>query len=1096
MKAPKSLKEFKAEQKAKKNLISKSPIEKLISDLKFNQKEFLSNYKNELPIIISKSNSQLKNLQEENLISLFINSCETNPDLNNIYNDFMQLASKGFLTINKNKETFLFELSRRNNLKLFLETIINLNNLHLLNDELLCAENINSENCFSIIIQSINTTANKQSMLKKEYNNLIEEVLKLMFDKYKVFNKLSPLEKFNAFNYFMKIKIAENNVKNVTKDDVLKDFEIIFSNEENFNICKIILLDTQLNLNLLVTLLELGKCDLIDIFIKKYTENKFCHFPELFFNFMFNLLNFDYKINMDWLQKIFPILLKENIIENKLVNNLGENIYHLIFSNQKISQKEKNLLFSYFNENLIKNDDDLIETLLSKENKEGYPPFIIYLLRSDLDDKEETFFKENILEKTIIKKINNKKIFKYQYALLNLLSNDKIKNFITLLEFLEKNKLINFFPSAADKNCLLDEIISRKLTNEIIIGKITNFIIEHFDLMNSFEGAKYLLFLKQYINYIKIEELQRNFLLMKYKFSSEIKREEELFLQKINKIDKIEYKIIDSSLFSFHSKYSYFYKSIFDIIVEVWFNKEYVIVETKDILMPLLDLIGVYKYNDFILDICSSNEKFNPELVDIFIEKYYSKFNLTQNKQLQYFSLFNFQNSFYSNKLKNSNYIYFYLRFIKGISNQDTKLFYQCVIFSILNGYKYESYLPLFFTEEEHKELDNNKKLFIKPKLLNDDIKLILLASLLDYGLYKNFYDKFICKVDASKAYSVIDRVISKFSNEVNFEFQFNTNLEKNNQYKKMCNLLSKHLILKYYICFFNCLVKKGKVFKFQDYCMKEISKRIQEENEFVEIANYQITEFLKYHDLIKKNNLNIGAENDIIKNENNIFGLNILYLSFIKMIENNFNDKSLIIGETDISITILHFKNLFLKEFNIIPNEEEGKIFEHKTKVFHEKTNENNVVEVIKNIIENSTKSNEEKGIKNNINNNNINLIKNNYNIEKYILQFYNFNSDFYKKLPSDINNNIFKVFKNINEKIKGTKFIEILFRNKIDILKNVYSKMDFEEVLKNMVKENDFNKVKEKINELKGIKEMSFFGFFDCLSKFYDILIEAIYL
>lgn len=52
----------------------------------------------------------------------------------------------------------------------------------------------------------------------------------------------------------------------------------------------------------------------------------------------------------------------------------------------------------------------------------------------------------------------------------------------------------------------------------------------------------------------------------------------------------------------------------------------------------------------------------------------------------------------------------------------------------------------------------------------------------------------------------------------------------------------------------------------------------------------------------------------------------------------------------------------------------------------------------------------------------------------------------------------------------------------------------MDFEEVLKNMVKENEFNKVKEKINELKGMNEMNFFGFFDCLSKFYDIFIEEV--
>ena len=1093
MNAPKSFKEFKAQQKAKKNLISKVPIDKLIWDLKLNPNEFLSNYKNELPIIISKS-TQLKNFQDENLITLFINECETNPDLKNDYKDFMQLASKGFLTLNKNKETFLFELSRRNNLKLFLETIINLDNLNLLNDELLVAENINSENCFSYIIKLISTTANENFMLKKEYNNLIEKVLKLIFEKYKVFNNLAPLEKFNVFNYFMKIKIAEKNLKDLTKDDALKDFDIIFSNEENFNLCKIILFDKQLNLNLLISFMELGKYDLTDIFIQKYTENKFCHYPELFLNFMFNLLTFEnYKINMDWLHKIFPIILKENISENKLVNNLGDNIYHLIFSNQKLSQKEKNLLFSYLNEKLLINDD-LNKTLLSKENKEGYPPLIVYLLNTDLDEKEEKFFKENILEKTIINNKNNKNSFKYQYtyALLDLLGIDKIKRFLTLLEFLQKYKLINFFPNKGDTTCFLNEIISRKVENDIIIEKIINFIIKNFDLVNSFENLKYLIkFLKQYFKYIKKEEFQQSVILIKDKFIPHIKNEEEQFLQKINKLDKIEYKIIDSSLFLFKSKYNEFYKSISDIINEIWFNHDYNIIETKDILMLFLDLIGVYKYNDLILDICFSSEKFKPELVDIFIEKYYSKFNLMENKQLQYFSLFNFQNSFYNNKLKNNNYIYFYLRFIKGISNLNTKIFYQCMIFSILKSYKYESYLPLFFTEQELKEIDNNKELFIKPKLLNDDIKLILLASLLDYEIYKNFYDKFICKVDPSNAYSVIDRVNSKFDNEVRFEFQFNNNIEKNSQYKKVCNLLSKHHILKYYICFFNCIIKKGKVFKFQDYCMKEIFKIIQDENEFIEIANYQLTEFIKYHDLLKQNNLNIGIENDGIKNENNIFGLNILYLSFIKMIENNFNDKSLIIGEMDISKEILYFKNLYLKEFNITPNEEQEQIFEDKSKVFDDSDfvfNERLGFAIL-------NRSNKKKEI-DNTNNININLIKNNYNIEKYILQFYNFNSDFYKKLPSDINNKIFKVFKDISEKIKKTKFIEILFRNKNDILKNVYSKMDFEEVLKNMMKENDFNKVKDKINELKGIKEMNFFRFFDCLSKFYDILIEGVYL
>ena len=50
--------------------------------------------------------------------------------MKNEYNDFMKLAAKGFLTVNKNNETFLFELSRRNNLKLFFETIFNLHELN------------------------------------------------------------------------------------------------------------------------------------------------------------------------------------------------------------------------------------------------------------------------------------------------------------------------------------------------------------------------------------------------------------------------------------------------------------------------------------------------------------------------------------------------------------------------------------------------------------------------------------------------------------------------------------------------------------------------------------------------------------------------------------------------------------------------------------------------------------------------------------------------------------------------------------------------------------------------------------------------------
>lgn len=46
--------------------------------------------------------------------------------------------------------------------------------------------------------------------------------------------------------------------------------------------------------------------------------------------------------------------------------------------------------------------------------------------------------------------------------------------------------------------------------------------------------------------------------------------------------------------------------------------------------------------------------------------------------------------------------------------------------------------------------------------------------------------------------------------------------------------------------------MKKSPVYKFLNYCMKEISKSVGEEKDFIEIANYEITEFIKYHDIIK----------------------------------------------------------------------------------------------------------------------------------------------------------------------------------------------------------------------------------------------------
>ena len=348
-----------------------------------------------------------------------------------------------------------------------------------------------------------------------------------------------------------------------------------------------------------------------------------------------------------------------------------------------------------------------------------------------------------------------------------------------------------------------------------------------------------------------------------------------------------------------------------------------------------------------------------------------------------------------------------------------------------------------------------------------------LLSSLLDY---KNIYKKnlyfFVKQFDSSHMYSVID-ILNNNKNmvKINFDLKFD---ENNDKYNKACDLLNKHLICKFYICFFNALIKKGKVFKFLNLVMKEISLIIKDENEFIDVANYQLNEINKYNDIIKEKKYTMGTDGEEIKN---ILGLNILFLLFKKMIEKSFDKTQLIIKDkNEILKTIVHLNRLYLKEFNIISNDEEEKIFlSGGFKIKHD--------EYIS--VNNQNKQNKENEYYN------MYAKKNYYNIEKYFLQFHNFNEDYFKNLPCDNLVEQFKIFKTLTEKILNNKFIEILFRDKNDLLKQIYEKINFENIAKIIKNEEELNNIKDKLNELKQVKEMNFKNFFDCLAKFYGYLI-----
>ena len=204
---------------------------------------------------------------------------------------------------------------------------------------------------------------------------------------------------------------------------------------------------------------------------------------------------------MHFLPKLIPILLDEKYLEKNIGIKNFPNLYQCLFTNQKLITNEKNLLFYYINENLLKKKDDLILKLLSQENKEGYPPFIVYLLNNVMNETEEKFFIDNILDKTGINIKNNNNNLKYQNWLLNLFSKDKIRNFELLLEFLEKHKLINIFAIEWNKSCFLNKIISMDVTSDLAISKFVIFIINNFDQVVSFEHLKYLIkFLIKYLS--------------------------------------------------------------------------------------------------------------------------------------------------------------------------------------------------------------------------------------------------------------------------------------------------------------------------------------------------------------------------------------------------------------------------------------------------------------------------------------------------------------------------------------------------------------------------------------------------------------------
>ena len=905
-KQPKSFKDFIKQQK-KKNINKNQGLLPLnfIDKLYDNPKEFFSNFKTEIQNLLSKNN-KLIDSNQQSIFEIFLEFYRkgNNEILEKNFDLFFTELKDKINILNQVQENFLIIYAKRNDKIFFIKIFIKLFNLGLLNEEIVKQKNINGETCYLLIINE----------LKNNYKKILLEKYEIYQNFFEIFkNKFTSL--YNEINYESKVYINKLLIRfnldieilsKLTSKEINEKVEPIFNID--FDLIHYVIYIENLSFNLLNYLINRNDYDGAKELLNKFKNlSNSSNYLDCFINNLFFILKNENKNEKfdDYIKDLYELIQlniekdDENRITQLFVDSkLKQNIYHFLFSNNKLSSKNKRDIYFNLNEILLKNKENIIKHFLSKKDMNGYYPVNILLFNINFDDDNSEQLFNNVILNTEMKidsKIHKFQLIYHPTVYIFDFLNNKIK-FQKIFDYLTKNELFDLFLTNPGNSKIIFKIISEK---KGITKEVFEIIINY--LINNISSFKTLTILSYYMDFITnnlnlideellikiINDIEKNKnIIESYQQKEEIEKNiEKILFEKYlqinnkykNNINLFNYKYINELFTTFLklSKLSDLENSFIKFLINFFFEEKKFLEENiKIIYNKLFNLI--YNPNTLLFIFSLLSKIKNKKIFKIIIsdiEIIYKKLKLNdeipfEENKLNIISIISQLNNYTFDSISNLEILEFYLSFINGLNNSYfQRENFQIYIYLMILANFTKFNLPKYILKEDIKYLTEKKGIpyeFPSKYSMSEEIQILLLLSLFKYEDALKFYEELFLKINSDIFSPYYD--ILKSINLIQINHKFKCPFIDNNK-EKILKILSKCFIpiLFNYCC--NYIKKSSFHFRFFSHFLFQITSLITNIDKYQEIMKKEIFVFLKQKEILKNKEYSIEQEKGFIEN-------------------------------------------------------------------------------------------------------------------------------------------------------------------------------------------------------------------------------------
>ena len=908
-KQSKSFKDFIKQQK-KKNLNKNQNLLPLdfVNKLYDNPNEFFSNFKNDIQNLLSQNNKLINNFQQS-IFEIFLELYrkENNEILEINFDLFFTELKDKINILNQSQENFLIIYAKRKDKLFFIKIFIRLFNLGLLNEEIVSQKNINGETCYLLIINEVKSNYKKILLENYEQYKNFFVIFKNKFTS--LYNELNYESKTIINKLLIKFNVDMEILSKLTSKEIIEKVENIFNID--FDLIHNVFYIENLSFNLLNYLINRNDYDCAkELLIKFKNLSNSENYLDCFINNLFFILKNEKNENKndkfdDYIKYLYELIHisieKDN--ENKIIqlfidSKLKQNIYHFLFSNNKLSSKNKRDIYLNLNEILFKNNENIIKNFLSKKDKSGYYPVNLLLFNINFeDDNSEQLYNDIIINTKMEIETN---IHKFQLIyhpteyIFDFLNN-KIK-FQKLFDYLIKNNLFDLFLTTHRNSKLVLKIISQKkgITKEVL-EILINYILNDISSFNTLTILSYYIdFITNNLDLINEEllikiidniEKNKNIIESKQQKEEAEKNMEKIFIEKYitinnkykNNINLFNYKYINELFTSFLklSKLSDLENSFVKFLNDLFIIKKDLSEENlKRIYNKIFNLI--YNSNTLIFIFSLLQKIKNKKAFKIIIsdlEIIYKKLKLNdefpfEENKLNILSVISQLNNYTFDSISNLEILEFYLSFIQGLNNSDFQrenfqIYIYLMIFSNITKFN----LPKYILKDDIENLKEQKGIsyeFPSKHPISEEIQILLLLSLVEYKDALKFYEEFFLKInsDIFSPYYNILKDINFIQTKHKFKCPF-----IDNHKEKILKILSKFFIpiLFNYCCKY--ITKNTFHFKYFSHFLFQITSLITNTNKYEEVMKKEIFVFLKQKEILKNKEYSIEQEIGFIEN-------------------------------------------------------------------------------------------------------------------------------------------------------------------------------------------------------------------------------------